>query len=400
MDYILPYSSSSLQAHESSPCRRVAIFWALILLAVFAVSPRASAANLTWSNATVTPGGNGNWTGGNNWYNGTTTVSWANGDDGNFTAAGNTTVNSNVTAGNLTFTSSTANISILAGAGNLTVNSAINASNSANTTALTYTIGSNIILGGTLTLSVANGGTVGTTNLLLSGNISGANGITKSGNGTLSLNGTNSFTGQSKIDNGVINIITLGNYSESSSLGQGTAGTSIRIGSSTASGTLVYNGVGNTSNRTFQIGSGNGTTAGTITNNGSGALVFSASSFNTADTTTSNRTLTLSGTNTNDNEIKGVIIDNNTGTIGITKDSTAGKWILTGANTYTGQTIIKLGILSINTLGNYSESSSLGKGTAGTSIQSKSVPVQASGRPQLQTTVLVPWYLLPRILMS
>jgi autotransporter-associated beta strand protein len=196
-------------------------------------------------------------------------------------------------------------MSILAGAGNLTLNTGITATNSANTTALIQTVGANILLGGNLSLSSTNGGTVGSMNVLLSGILSGAYGIDKNGNSNLTLNGTNSYTGQTKINNGNVNVYSLGNFSQNSNFGQGTAGVSIVIGSGATTGSIsmTYLGSGSTSNRTFQIGRGNGTSSATISSSGTGALVFTAANFNTADTTSvsgfSNRTLTLTGTNTN-----------------------------------------------------------------------------------------------------
>jgi len=56
------------------------------------------------------------------------------------------------------------------------------------------------------------------------------------------------------------------------------------------------------------------------------------------------RTFTIGGTSALDNAIQGVI-SNGVGTLGITK-SDAGRWILSGANTYTGTTSISAGTLS------------------------------------------------------
>ena len=314
----------------------LALFCAGVLLA----SLDLRAANVTWSSAgNVTAGGNGNWTGGNTWWNGTSGVAWTASDNATFSAAGNTTVNSDVTVGTLTINSSTANISILAGAGNLTVNTSITALNSANTIALTQTVGANITTVSNLDLTSRNGGTVGTTNLSIGGIISGSANVIKNGNGTLTLSGLNTYTGQNRLNDGTISISTIGNFTESSSLGRGTAGTSIRMGSTTTTASLTYTGSGSTSNRTFQFGNGNGTGSGTINNNGAGALVFTAANFNTADTASvsgfSNRTITLGGTNTGANEIQGVISNNTNGTVSITK-SGAGTWKLSGNNTYTG----------------------------------------------------------------
>lgn len=59
------------------------------------------------------------------------------------------------------------------------------------------------------------------------------------------------------------------------------------------------------------------------------------------------RTFTLSGTNTDDNEIVGVIGDSAKGGIVNLNKNGSGKWILSGANTYTGSTTVNDGILSI-----------------------------------------------------
>ena len=60
------------------------------------------------------------------------------------------------------------------------------------------------------------------------------------------------------------------------------------------------------------------------------------------------RTLTLDGTNTNNNTLASVVSNSAAGgVVGITKKGT-GKWALTGANTYTGDTTVEAGILSMN----------------------------------------------------
>ena len=188
------HSGRAAALRLSSRAGVLALFCAGFLLA----SLNLHAANVTWSSAgNVTAGGNGNWTGGSTWWNGTSGVAWTSGDNATFSAAGNTTVNSTITAGTLTFTNSSANMSIIDGAGSLTVNSGITATNSANTTALTYTISeSSLVLGASQTWTVNNGGSVGTANLAVSSVISGSGfGITNAGNGTLTLTGNNTFSG-------------------------------------------------------------------------------------------------------------------------------------------------------------------------------------------------------------
>jgi autotransporter-associated beta strand protein len=146
--------------------------------------------------------------------------------------------------------------------------------------------------------------------------------------------------------------------------GNQTAWNSIRIGNnvSTGIGTLRYTGTGDVQvDRRIQIGNGgavNQTGSAIIENtSATGKLVFGNSIFNAngADplsfgnvNTAAARTLTLGGSNTLANEITGQIIDNSaTGTIGVIKEG-AGRWILSGSNTYTGATQVNGGSLVIN----------------------------------------------------
>ena len=93
-----------------------------------------------------------------------------------------------------------------------------------------------------------------------------------------------------------------------------------------------------------------GTTAGgyTFSNNN----VDSTNTLNfggtiSSGTTTNTETLTLSGANTGNNTISGAITNGLATTFALTK-SGAGKWILTGANNYTGATNLNLGTLQFS----------------------------------------------------
>ena len=186
---------------------RIALGAALLL--ALQATPTLLAADVTWSaTGSSTAGGDGNWTGGSTWWNGSSAVSWTDGDNAFFTAAGNTTVNSSVAVNQIAFTNSADNISILGGAGDITLASGITARNTANTAALTFTISESIALGASQTWGVTNGGTTGTANLVVSGNISGTGyGITKDGNGMLTISGTNNtYTGTTTINAGTLNL--------------------------------------------------------------------------------------------------------------------------------------------------------------------------------------------------
>lgn len=59
------------------------------------------------------------------------------------------------------------------------------------------------------------------------------------------------------------------------------------------------------------------------------------------------RTFTLSGTNTADNTIASAIGNSAAGSVVTVEKTGSGKWVLSGANTYTGRTIVREGILSV-----------------------------------------------------
>jgi len=157
------------------------------------------------------------------------------------------------------------------------------------------------------------------------------------------------FTGQAIIFRGTLMLNKLANAGANSSLGTGSGISIIRFGGDNRTGILEYNGTGDSTSRQIQIGDGSAGTAtggATINNSGSGALTFSASAFNSADSAaTVARTLTLGGANTSANTISGVIANNGaSAAIAVTK-ADAGTWILAGASTYSGATTVNAGKL-------------------------------------------------------
>ncbi|MEY3897308.1 MAG: hypothetical protein RLZZ214_2829 [Verrucomicrobiota bacterium] len=181
------------------------------------------------------------------------------------------------------------------------------------------------------------------------------------GNTTVAMNGagswklsndSNAFSGQLQVLQGTLTITSLANTGSVSAAGTGAVNPVIRVGSGTGDGALNYIGSGNvTSNRSVQIGNGSTVTftgGARVTNNGAGSVIFTAASFNPATTTgTPARTLTLGGTNIGANEIRGVIQNNAaTGPLSVTKINT-GSWLLSGNNTYTGNTTVSGGTLSL-----------------------------------------------------
>ena len=63
--------------------------------------------------------------------------------------------------------------------------------------------------------------------------------------------------------------------------------------------------------------------------------------------TSGNTTLTLNGSNPGGNSIAGILTDNGSGVLAITKDG-PGLWILSGANSYSGPTTVMAGTLRLN----------------------------------------------------
>jgi fibronectin-binding autotransporter adhesin len=334
--------------------------WAVFLF-VGALIPTAHGANI-WDGG----GGDGFWNTANNWDNNAVPAS----------------------AQNLTFsgdlqTITTNNIaSFTVGTGVASTFAITFTNNSTNATSGFTLAGSSIVLGGdistaasgsaitdtiSLTMQMNGNRTVNTStnhNLVISGLISQSSGtrqLVKAGFGELILrNAGNNYLGWTTINAGTLTIDVAGgiqNAGTSSALGAGTAGVNSQINFS--GGTLnVTLGTGST-DRQVRIGSTTATsTAGANINNnsanGSNPLLFTSAAFNnTTDSgmnaVTALRTLSLGGANTDANAINGVIADHNAaggGIVRVTKADT-GRWILSGANTYTGATTISAGTLQL-----------------------------------------------------
>ncbi len=175
----------------------------------------------------------------------------------------------------------------------------------------------------------------------------GTTGLTKTSGGTLQLFGANTYSGVTAVTSASTLVVnSLGN---SANPGVGTSlGTSTNANLSTnaltlgnggtTAGILQYVGPGETSDRMIRINTTTGSTQ--IHADGAGPLVLT-NVLN--DMAAGNKTLFLRGSNSQGNIITSVLADN-TGTLGITVDSAA-TWILSGANTYTGNTDLTGGAL-------------------------------------------------------
>ena len=223
------------------------------------------------------------------------------------TFSGNVTLNNNLTVAALSANQTSTYSGVISGTGSLNIgNTGI--TNVGGTGGVILT-GANIYTGNTTinsgTLNIKTNGSLGASgiyagsianngvfkysssaNQTFSGQITGTGGLLKqtSLTSTLTLsNSTSTFTGGIYLTEGTLSIASIANYGSASAVGYGTAGTSnIIFGYAADTGTLLYTGAGNTSNRTIQIGQNSATPAATdtggatIQNDGSGALTFTA----------------------------------------------------------------------------------------------------------------------------
>lgn len=195
--------------------------------------------------------------------------------------------------------------------------------------------------GSTQPLFLGNQGT-------FNGVISGFTGncIIGAGGSTVKLLGANTFTGVVDIrQNGtIVEFNSIRNVNGGpSALGAPVtaAGGTILFGQGVNSMTLRYIGTGDTSDRILRL---NGTT-GTVTLDQSGTGLLKFTSALTAGA--GSKTLMLAGSTAGSGEIGGAIVDNSaSNTTSVTKTG-SGTWTLSGANTYTGTTMVEEGTLSL-----------------------------------------------------
>ncbi|HWP39721.1 MAG TPA: autotransporter-associated beta strand repeat-containing protein [Tepidisphaeraceae bacterium] len=215
------------------------------------------------------------------------------------------------------------------------------------------------------------GGMTGTLTLNGDDRMTGANRVTYRNGGKVIVNGLHSYTGITTIAGANLttgenradrrdsdrssdteNIFTS-TVLEISSIADG--GVASALGASTSDaanlvfngGTLRYVGAAGASDRLFSIG----TFGATIDSSGSGPLNLSNSGAIVAFGN-GNRALTLTGSNGGNNTLAATLADAGAASLLSVVKTGPGKWILSGANTYTGGTSVNAGTLVATRLAN------------------------------------------------
>lgn len=167
-----------------------------------------------------------------------------------------------------------------------------------------------------------------------------------SGSGVLRFtNDGNDYTGNFTATNGTVEFTSVANAGSPSSLG---AGTNIALSNGSSGAAFRY--IGSTDTTTTRPITWGATTGPmSLTNNGTGTVGF----LSTANMVTGNgvKTWTMTGTNTGNNILAQVINDSPNATKVSVEKTAAGRWILTGVNTYTGTTTITAGNLQVGLAG-------------------------------------------------
>ena len=201
---------------------------------------------------------------------------------------------------------------------------------------------------GNRTLTLTGSNTGDNTFAMAIGQANGTTSVVKSGTGKWVLSGASTYGGVTTIAGGTLNAATFSNYGVNGSLGNRTSDSLGSVGLFFRGGTLQYTGsTAQSTNRGIRLSTTGG--GGTIDASGSvpsATLSFTATSSADFFENNGNRTLTLTGSNTGDNTFAMAIGQAN-GTTSVVK-SGAGKWVLSGTNTYTGATTVNGGALAVD----------------------------------------------------
>ena len=171
--------------------------------------------------------------------------------------------------------------------------------------------------------------------------------IAKRDANTWSLEGNKDFRGYVAVEGGVLQFDSVANAGSASALGLGSKlhTTPAWHLSLSGNGTLRYIGIGNSStDRTLSLNGDGVLDAGAVT--GVGTLTLGGAISSRAASGTN--TLTLAGANPGMNAITSILGDGTAGAVVALDKTGAGRWMLAGANTYSGATLVSGGALLVN----------------------------------------------------
>jgi len=222
-----------------------------------------------------------------------------------------------------------------------------------------------------------------------SGTAAGVLQHTNSSGTTYLMYNSNTFNGPVTVQGGTLRFDTIGDVgSGPTALGNPTTDANGRItlghySTRFYSGGLLYSGSETLStNRQIVLGG-----HGTINSSGTGAVTFTADMVTVNNSNNSPRTFTLTGTSIGDNTFAGNIIDHPSATLPVLPKAGAGRWILSGNNSYSGSTTVSVGTLVIahgNALGTSANGTTVASGatlamTGGVSTGAESLTLAGNG---------------------
>jgi autotransporter-associated beta strand protein len=213
------------------------------------------------------------------------------------------------------------------------------------------------IISGTWPLTL-DGTSTGSSIASIIGTTSGT--LTKNGAGTWTLSGANTYTGITTINLGTLSVMALANGGVGCGIG---AAANAAANLVLNGGTLQLSGAASaqSTDRLFTLGatatagaldSATATAGNTMTFASTGAIAFTGAGA---------RTLTLRGSNTGNNLFAPLLGDNSGAEATALTKAGTGTWLVSGANTFSGQMTVQAGTLSVASVNNASAAGPLGQ---------------------------------------